>query len=286
MCMPKARVEGTTLFYEDLGGDGPLCLLGHGGLGLDHTYFRPDWDRLSSAFRVVYYDQRCNGRSERAPLESLTIPQLADDAVALADHLGAGPFLFAGHSYGGFVGQELALRHPDRILGLLLVDTTPGQLGETEPPDAPQGEPPPMAMLELLNGANLDTDDDLAEMMRRLAPFYVHSLEPADLLAGLGEMIFSAAAMVRSMEVLAEWSSFDRLGEIRCPVLVAAGAHDNFTSSAQAVRIAGRVPGAELRIFEESGHFPWLEEPDAFWDLVEAWLRRHELAEGRRPTSA
>jgi proline iminopeptidase len=78
--------------------------------------------------------------------------------------------------------------------------------------------------------------------------------------------------MVRGFEVLAGWSSVDRLPRVRTPTLVLAGRHDVFTAWPQAHRIAARIPGAEVVVFDESGHFPWLEERDRFFPLVERWL--------------
>src|SRR6266540_5005734 len=85
--MPTVAVNGTTLWYEVLG-EGPTCLVMHGGLGLDHALCRPVVERLAGRLRLVWYDHRGNGRSGRPPLETLTMEQLADDADALAGRLG------------------------------------------------------------------------------------------------------------------------------------------------------------------------------------------------------
>jgi pimeloyl-ACP methyl ester carboxylesterase len=83
-------------------------------------------------------------------VETFTIEQAADDAAVLLDHLGADRAVVLGHSYGGFIAQELALRHPDRLAGLVLVDTTPGQLGRTEDPGLDQGPRPPREFVDLI----------------------------------------------------------------------------------------------------------------------------------------
>lgn len=127
--VPSALVNGTELFHE-VDGDGAPCLVLHGGLGVDHTMYQRTLGPLAPPMQLVYLDHRCNGRSGRPPLITLTMEQLADDAVGLADHLGLDRFHVLGHSYGGFVAQELAIRHPDRVAALLIVATTPGQLGD------------------------------------------------------------------------------------------------------------------------------------------------------------
>src|SRR5688500_6269677 len=132
--MPRAPVNGTELFYEIVG-DGTPCVVLHGGLGVDHTVYRRTLGPLSPPLQLTYLDQRCNGRSGRPPLATLTMEQLADDACRFADHLGLDRFHVLGHSYGGFVAQELAITHADRVAALLLVATTPGQLGTDESPE-------------------------------------------------------------------------------------------------------------------------------------------------------
>jgi proline iminopeptidase len=268
--MSTTTVNGTTLYYEEVG-QGPAALVLHGGLGLDHTSYR-GLDALSDRLRLVYFDQRANGRSERAPLDTLTMEQLADDAVALAVQLDASPAIVIGHSYGGFVAQELALRHPEHVTGLVLVDTTPGQLGASDSPDDDQGPPPPPEWIEIAGSVPAD-DAELAANMGKLLPHFL--ADQANLAAAqeaMGQTIFNVGAMVRSMEVLAGWSAADRLAEIQVPTLVIVGSHDRISSPAQSRRIARRIPHAQVVEMEHSGHFPWVEEPDRFTKIVREWL--------------
>lgn len=274
--MPSALVNGTELFHE-VDGDGAPCLVLHGGLGVDHTMYRRTLGPLAPPMQLVYLDHRCNGRSGRPPLITLTMEQLADDAVGLADHLGLDRFHVLGHSYGGFVAQELAIRHPDRVAALLLVATTPGQLGNDESPDdTEQGPPPPSEVIELMS-AELATDDDLATSMHRMLAYYLHQRDVDEVRSLVADTVWSADAMMRGFEVLPTWSSVDRLENITCPTLVIAGRHDVFTSFPQAHRIGRRVRGATVEVLEHSGHFPWLDEPDVFFPLVLDWLARRTV---------
>lgn len=268
--MTTAEVNGAELFYEDLGGDGPVCLLMHGGLGFDHTHFRPEFDALAPRHRVVYYDHRGNGRSGRPPLETLTMEQLADDAAALLDHLGVDRARVIGHSYGGFIAQEFALRHPSRLEALVLIDTTPGQLGSGEVEDTRGAKPPPEFLT--LMSAPPTSDAEFAAMGPKVMPFYFHRPEKVDIAGHMAATIFSVDAMMRSMMVLGGWSSVDRLHQITAPTLILFGRHDVITSWPQGERLASRVPGAELRVFEQSGHFPWLEERSEFFAVLDGWL--------------
>ena len=203
----------------------------------------------------------------------MTMSQWADDAVAVGRAVaGDEPLTVIGHSYGGFIAQELAIAHPDAIGSLVLVCTTPGQLGRGEVP-APEGPPMPSEFADLLSSLP-DTDDEYAAAMARLAPPYVHTAQPEDLVALMADTVFSASAMRRGFEVLAGWSSVDRLEQVTARTLIVAGRHDPFTAWPQAQRIASKIPDAEVVVFEHSSHFPWLDEPERFFDTVLGWLRR------------
>ncbi len=272
--MAVAEVNGVQLFYEEIGA-GPPALVLHGGLGIDHTPYR-SLDPLATRLRLHYYDHRGNGRSSRPDEAKLTMENWADDAAALARHVaGEDPVVVIGHSFGGFIAQEMAIRHSDSVRALVLVATTPGQLGVGEPP-APEGPPIPDEFAELLQQMPA-TDDELALGMVRLAPAYLHAAPAERLTSLMGGTVFSATAMRRGFEELASWSAVDRLPGVDVPTLVMAGRHDAFTSWPQADRIAARLPNAEVVVFERSGHFPWLEEPDTFFETTTAWLRAHGI---------
>lgn len=274
--MALANINDVDLYSEQRG-SGPPCLVIHGGLGLDHQYLLRTLEPLEDHLSLIYYDQRGNGQSGRPDHETITVEQLADDAAALTEHVAGSPVLVFGHSYGGFVAQELALRHPDLVRALVLVDTTPGQLGANEREDEQeQGPPLPPAMVDLMSTVP-ESDSGMAYLMSGILPYYLHGHDTAAATAALEGTRFSAEALVRGFEVLASWSSVDRLHAISVPTLLLWGRHDLVCSAPQAKRIASRIPGSELHYFENSGHLPWLEEPDTFFAALTGWLERNGL---------
>ena len=121
--MPVAEVNGQSITYADSGGDGPAIIWSHGFL-MDHTMFDAQVEALSGDYRCIAWDERGFGATPAtAPF---TYWDGADDAVALLDHLGIEQAVFAGMSQGGFISLRAALAHPDRVRGLVLIDTQAG----------------------------------------------------------------------------------------------------------------------------------------------------------------
>lgn len=261
--------DGAELFVERVG-SGPPVLMLHGGLGVDHSYFRPDFDQLADICEVVYLDHRGNGRSDEAQ-DPTTIESLADDAAGVIRSL-VGRSAVVGHSFGGFVAQELALRHPDVVEKLVLLSTTPGQLGTADDPEGYQGAPPPPELAEILSQPP-STDEDYAAVMRRLASYYMYG-DPGPLADRMSDVRFRVRPMLEGFQSLATWSSADRLGDLSIPLLLIVGDHDHFTSHPQSERIARLVPQSELHVIAGSGHFPWLEAPEECFGLLRSFLAR------------
>src|SRR4029453_17346152 len=101
--------DGYQLFVEDLGGDGlPLIVL-HGGPGLDHPHLRPWLDPLAHSFRVVYLDERGQGRSERVDPTTLSLEIFARDVDLIAEALELDRFALLGHSFGAIITTKHAI---------------------------------------------------------------------------------------------------------------------------------------------------------------------------------
>src|SRR5512136_1912272 len=119
--MTTMSIRGVTLFVRVIGHGYPLVLM-HGGPSLDHTTLRSLLP-LADQFTLIFYDHRCNGRSEGAEVASMTWENLTADAEALRQTLGFDKWAALGHSFGGMVALEYALRYPQTLSHLILMDT-------------------------------------------------------------------------------------------------------------------------------------------------------------------
>ena len=133
-------VNGLRLFFDVIGEklvpDGnrmrerPTVLLLHGGPGFDHSMFKPAFAPLADVAQLVLLDHRGNGRSDNGDPALWTLDQWGDDLRAFCDALGIESPVVLGYSFGGFVAQSYAIRHPDHPAKLILYSTAPVLLDE------------------------------------------------------------------------------------------------------------------------------------------------------------
>lgn len=272
----RLGVDGAELYYDVLGKGTPLLLM-HGGPGLDHTGFRPWLDPLAERCRLVFFDQRGGGRSSRpASLAGVDHATWVADADALRRHLGCDRVLVLGHSYGGYLALEYALRHPDHTAGLALCSTA----ARSQPVDAileraegyARGE-----RLETLRRAltwGIASDREYAGVFEQILPLYFRHPDPATLRRMVSATRFSAAALGHAFAEC--YPGYDVLGDLHrltLPTLVLAGRHDwVFAPEDSAEPLHAALPRSRLRIFEDSGHYPFIEEHAAFLRTLGEWL--------------
>lgn len=259
--MPFADVNGQHVYFEDTGGDGAPVLFSHGFL-MDHEMFEPQVAALSGEFRCITWDERGFGQTETtAPF---TYWDSADDALALLAHLGAERSFLVGMSQGGFIGLRAALRAPDRVLGLGLIDTQAGL-------EAPEAMPLYEGMAE--SWATGGPSDDIANAIAAIimSPGYDHSAWIAKWKARPKETITVPFRALADRDDIT-----DRLPEIVTPAIVFHGEADSAIPMEKAEELAQglrncddlvRIPGA--------GHASNLSHPDAVNGPLREFLRRH-----------
>ena len=264
--MTTMKIRDVSLHVEVTGHGDPVVLM-HGGPGLDHTSLTP-FRRLADRHTIILYDHRCNGRSTGAPVTSMTFENLTADADALRERIGYERWAVLGHSFGGHVALEYALRYPTRVSRLVLLDTA----GETRwsqelAADVLAGRGfsrTTVAIARRFYDGRV-APKDFVRASIRLVPAYDHRFSMMRLAREMFEGGWRAKmrpeALTFGGRMMRGWSVMDRLGEIRVPTLVIAG-HDDFLypPESQALLAAG-IPDARLRIIERAGHNPHSERP-------------------------
>lgn len=269
---------GLSLFYEVKGqGSGTPLFVVNGGPGFDHAYLHCSdaWDRLAASRRVVFYDQRGNGRS--TPLKDDQTTKLLDqiaDLDALRAHLGAQKFDLLGHSWGGYLVMAYASRHPERIQHLVIADAAAPKIQETAflfkniYPETTQRQD------GLAFGEALGDPEAIARSLREYSTMLFVSNEVRD-----AYLARSDSFVFRPKINQALWSEAERydlnpeLLKFRFPTLVVTGRYDFNVAPSVAYGIHQKVPGSEFAVFEKSGHLPFCEESDAWVARIEKFLQ-------------
>ena len=271
---------GVTIYYEVLGGGPatPLVLV-NGGPGFDHGYMHCSdaWDRLAANRKVVFYDQRGNGRSSaiKAGQSCLLADQIAD-LDALRARLGVEKMDLLGHSWGGYLVMAYAARHPDRIAHLLIVDSAAPKIQDTVflfkniYPETVAREDGLAFAVELGDEAAISAD--LHEYMSML--FYSPAARDA-MLARTAQLSYHQSVNKSIWNDLQRFDLNPELAKFTFPTLVATGRFDFNVAPSVAWSIHRAIPGSELAVFEQSGHLPYCDESAAFASRVERFLTSH-----------
>ena len=248
----QASVNGATLSYSDVGTGAPLVCL-HGGMGVDGRTLRVPGvlDLSTRGLRVIVPDQRGHGASSRGADSEYTHHTWASDVRALAEQLGLARFALLGHSYGGFLALEYAVRWPDSLTHLVLVSTSAGPVRAST--------------------ATFATDAELGRHFRARWPlFFAGDDKQWPLFDGLD---FSAAAY--NAAFARELPAYDRRAQaeaLNVPLLLVVGSQDAYRPHME--WLAARARLASLCVIQRVGHFPFLEAPDEFQSVVAAFVTR------------
>jgi len=280
--MPKVKINDTELYYVTQGTGTPIMFM-HGGLGADHSYFPPFFDHLADDYQLIYYDHRGNGRSQISTYEGITHETWADDADALREYLNHEKIILMGHSYGGFLAQEYAIRHADHLDGLILLCTSPvldyldiiksNAKVKTDDSDIL------MAVEEVFSDTSVPNNATFKDILGRLSPLYFYDYTPYEeiLSEAFKDMIYTADAWNHSYSQC--WEVFNVLPQLTTmtvPTLVISGADDWITPVAEGgQRIHDALPNSDFVIFDKSGHYPYIEESERFFEILRHWLEEH-----------
>ena len=242
--MPKVAVADGEIHYEE-SGKGP-ALLFVSGLGGTGGYWKPQLAAFGARYRVITYDQRGTGASDRKQ-RKFSIDQMAAEAVGLLDALKIERADIVGLSTGGAIGQTMAIEHPQRVGRLVMCSTWT------------HCDPWFRRMFEARKKMYLEAGTELHQMFHPLwlyPPDYVNEHD-----AELDEERKKSVAGAPPVEVSAgridALLTFDRrstLARIKAPTLIIASDNDYITPSYYAESLARAIPGAKLVKFNGGGH--------------------------------
>ena len=288
---------GARIYYKTLGRGPPLILL-HGGPGADHSDFLPFLTPLARRFRLILMDERGSGRSERLKDSKLyTLDHMVHDIERLRKHLNMEQFALLGHSFGGILAQAYAIRHPRRLLGLVLAGTASSAHAINADFRKIRAALTPSQRSKLAafeRRGIFRTDGQYHPGYARLtsqalAP-YMYVRVPSTPGSPLSGMEVLREMWVRSSEFRIDGNlkGFDftaDLKKVTAPCLVVIGDRDMVTTaSADATRAA--LPHATLIVMADCGHMMFVDQTDRFNAMLADFLASLSAKGAQRPRRA
>lgn len=275
------NINGTQLFVKIMGSGGPVVIL-HGGPGLDHSYFLPHLQELSSDFQLIFFDQRTSGRSSFQDVDSteVSLSHFIEDIEELRLSLGLGKIHLLGHSFGGLLAMKYAINFPENLKSLLLINSTAASHSYF----AQTNELMKTRMTKkdsLERAAILESESfkqGKAESYRKLflltfaLNFYDRSKIDSLRLYIPDDYIARSVRLQHLFADMASYDFYEDLKHVKCPTLVLRGSDECLPMEATE-RIHRNLPFSKLVVLQECGHFPFVECKGKFFSEVRAFLR-------------
>jgi len=262
--MPYVKRNDVNVYYETYGKGFPIVFLHPFSTNGYIWYFQTF--AFARTNQCVVIDERGHGRSDK-PQQGYAIKEMAADVVTVLDTLKIDKAVFVGNSIGGMILMQLNLDAPSRVVGNVIVSSGTN-LAAGMPPEAMAAFQKDLvgAFGGLIEGAvsarTTRERPEIVELMK--AQFMVEENFPRH--------VFFAAASDPSG--VFNWNITDRLKEIRKPTLVLAGEEDQATPVAANKLLADNIPGAQLRVVKDVGHFYQLESPNEFNRELQQFLNQ------------
>jgi len=262
-----------------------LCL--HGGLGAAHDYLEPLEAMVTTGRRVIFYDQLGNGNSDHPHNpEMWSVNLFVDEVGVVREALGLERVHIFGQSWGGMLAMEYALTQPKGLISLIIANSLASFPQHIEGLKGLRANLPPEVQAALSKHEAAGTTDDpvYQEAMMEFSRRHVCRLDTwPDCLNRSFEKqknneVYLTMIGPKSFDVtgkLKDWNIINRLKEIRVPTVVIAGRYDGVTLEV-AETVHRGIPGSEWVVFENSAHFPHIEETERYMQALEQFLSRVE----------
>jgi len=265
--------DGVSLNVEEVGDGFPLIVL-HGGPGLDHSMFRPYLDPLGDEFRLLYVDERGQGRSDRVDPETLSLEVFARDVDLLAEALGIQRFALLGHSFGAIIATKHATELGTAAAYVISGggDSSDALLDDVHASLEAMGEAGDAIEASWEQEKTVTTEDELKELLRTQMPFHFAGDPPP----GYGDDTVGTPDVLRHFANIG-YGDFDYtpvLSRVSSPTLVIVGARDRTTTPRAARALHEGIAGSELVVLPGVGHMSFVETPEPYIEAVRTFLRK------------
>lgn len=266
--MPSIEINGAALHYEDSQTGDETILFAH-GLLFNLDIFRSQIDHFKDHYRCVAFDFRGQGRSEIMQ-NGYDMDSLTEDAVSLIKKLDCGPCHFVGLSMGGFVGLRIALKHPEILKSLTLIDTSSDE----------ESSKFKYKLLNILAGwfGLKSVIDKVTPIM--FSDSFLNDPQKRETLELWKRIVINnhPVGVKRAVNgVIKRDSITDKIHLIKTPTLIIVGENDVATIPSKSEKMNSLIEGSQLEIIPGVGHMSVIEDPESVTKLMEKFL--HSILE-------
>lgn len=274
------KINGTEINVRIVGKGSPLLVV-HGGPGLNHTYFLPHFENLAKKHLLIFIDQRACGKSSGS-LDStqMSLDWFVKDMEAIRKELKLGKVSVLAHSWGGLLGMSYASRYPESIQSLILSNSVSPKVGEYD-----------KQTNQIVNSRYSKEDSTLRAQTLKSKAFKEGDLEAYGLLFKVSfkqsffnrsyidslnlvlpsDFVKKRKALFFMTKELSNYDFYPDLKKIRCRTLIIHGDFDAIPIEL-AQNINKSIHASTLSVIKDAGHFPFIEQKNDFFDVVEEFL--------------
>jgi len=275
------NINNTGLYCKASGSGEPIIVI-HGGPGLSHDYLYPHLQGLAKTHRLIFYDQRACGRSSiKVDTASIRIDRFVKDIDGIREAFGYEKVSLLAHSWGGLLAMKYAAQFPESIKSLLLVN--PAGVSSKY-----------AAKMNQVIAERFTTEDSLRRSTILKVPNFLDSVSLVEELMTIGfKPLFHNRELINKLDLnlnenvstssqllsnlsrdLIDYNYYDDLKKIKTPTLLIYGDYDPL-AEVVGQELKNSVPGSELVVFKNCGHFPFIEKPIAFDKVASQFLAKH-----------
>lgn len=275
-------INGTEIFYKRMGEGEPIIIV-HGGPVLEHGYLVPYFVSLAENYELIYFDQRLSGRSS-AEVDSadITLDHFIEDIEGLRQEFNLEKIHLMAHSWGGLLAMKYAIKYPANLNSLVLLNSMPASTEqwqeETQMVAQNASSEDSLKRQEIMSSDLFQTDPPEAIEQLLVLSFRNQFANPS--LADSLHFYIPEDYMIRSqrfgnlMPDLMNYDLYSKLETLEIPTLLIYGESEpSVTISGPELKSA--IPKSELIIIQNSGHFPFIEQPNQFIEEVKHFLEEN-----------
>jgi proline iminopeptidase len=277
---------GNSKLYSREIGKGPAIIVLHGGPDFDESYLLPELDRLSDSYRLIYYDQRGRGKSaEGFRPEDVTLASDIQDIDRVREYYKLDKVVLLGHSWGTVLALEYALRYPQRVSRIILMNPAPASNSDRQlKKEWLEQRPAETEQRKAITASAAYQEGDPAAVTAYYRIHFRHALarpEDYDKMVARFSASFTKEGVVKARAIegrlmtetwaLPDYDLLPKLKNITVPTLVISGDHE-FIPAGTAEHITQALPNAHMVMLKDCGHFSYMEKPEAVHKEIDAFF--------------